>query len=92
MNQINIACKLGLIERREGPRLQARPLYAETIRVDSQLRHPIDILWIAMVVIASDAAVAAILRGKIRPFVLYVAFHLGGGGGGSPEEAFGKTK
>ena len=87
---MNIAGQLMLIQRREGSRLQPRPFDAEAVGVRAQLRHQVNVFRIAVIVIARDLTMPAVLRREVGPLIVDVALHLCGRGGGAPEKTSGK--
>ena len=87
VEQINVARQLVLVQRRERRGLQPRPFDAEAIGVRAELGHPFDVFGITVVMVARDAAVAAVLRGEMRPLIFDVAFHLRRRRGGAPKKA-----
>src|SRR5262249_49519681 len=54
--------------------------------------HPLDILDIPVIAIASDAASASVSRDELGPFVFDMAFDLSCGGRSPPKEAVGELQ
>ena len=90
IQQMDIALKLLRVERCERRELKARPLDAHAIGIHAELRHPVHVLLVAIIMVAGRAAMAAVGREVIRPFVDDMALHLGRRRCRAPEKTGGK--
>ena len=86
VEQVHVPLQFRPVERRERRGLQARPFDAHAVGVHAQLRHPVHVLGIAVIMIAGHAAMSAVRRDIIRPLVGDVAFHLRRRRGRAPEK------
>ena len=90
IEQMDVAREFRSVQRRERGGLQARPFDAHAIGVHAEPRHPVNVLFVAVIMVAGHAAMSAVSRDIIRPFVVNMAFHLRRRRGRAPEEIFGK--
>src|SRR5689334_21163191 len=84
---MDVAREFLFVERPERRGLQARPFDAEAVGVHAQARKPFDVFGIAMIVVTRHAAIPAVRRDIIRPFIFDMAFNLGWRRRGAPEES-----